>query len=65
MKPDIFRFIPENEYYGMDTLIKQMLSEQSPISKYELNEYWLDIGRVDDFEAAQKDFNKNFYNATK
>ena len=65
MKPDIFRFIPEKEYYGMDSLIKQMLSEQSPISKYELNEYWLDIGRIDDFEAAQKDFDKNFYNATK
>lgn len=61
MKPDIFRFIPENEYYGMDSLIKQMLSEQSPISKYELNEYWLDIGRIDDFESAQKDFKENFY----
>ncbi len=61
MKPEIFKFIPENEYYGMDSLIKQMLSEQSPISKYELNEYWLDIGRIDDFESAQKDFKENFY----
>jgi len=61
MKPDIFRFIPENEYYGMDSLIKQMLSEQSPISKYEINEYWLDIGKIDDFVSAQKDFNDNFY----
>lgn len=61
MKPEIFKFIPENEYYGMDSLIKQMLAEQSPISKYELNEFWLDIGRIDDFESAQKDFKENFY----
>ncbi|HCY74479.1 MAG TPA: mannose-1-phosphate guanyltransferase [Ignavibacteriales bacterium] len=61
MKPEIFKFIPENEYYGMDALIKRMLAEQSPISKYELNEYWLDIGRIDDFESAQKDFKENFY----
>lgn len=61
MKPEIFKFIPENEYYGMDSLIKQMLSVQSPISKYELNEFWLDIGRIDDFESAQKDFKENFY----
>jgi NDP-sugar pyrophosphorylase family protein len=61
MKPDIFKFIPENEYYGMDSLIKHMLSAQSPISKYELNEFWLDIGRIDDFESAQKDFKENFY----
>ncbi len=61
MMPDIFRFIPDNEYYGMDSLIKAMLLEKKPISKYELSEYWLDIGRIDDFEAAQKDFNNNFY----
>ena len=61
MKPNIFNLVPYNEFYGMDTLIKQMLSEQIPISKYELKEYWLDIGRIDDYELAQKDFQKNFY----
>ena len=61
MKPDILDFIPYNEFYGMDTLIKKMLSDQMPISKYELKEYWLDIGRIDDYELAQKDFQKNFY----
>ncbi|HSW54534.1 MAG TPA: sugar phosphate nucleotidyltransferase [Ignavibacteriaceae bacterium] len=61
MKPGILNFIPDNEYYGMDSLIKKMLSEQEPISKYELKEYWLDIGRIDDYESAQKDFNENFY----
>jgi NDP-sugar pyrophosphorylase family protein len=61
MKPDIFSVIPENQYFGMDILIKNMLSEQIPISKYELSEYWLDIGRIDDYEIAQKDFNENFY----
>lgn len=61
MKPNIFDIIPDNEFYGMDTLIKQMLSEQLPISKYELNEYWLDIGRIDDYESAQKEFKENFY----
>lgn len=65
MKPDILNLIPDNEYYGMDSLIKKMLSESQPISKYELNEYWLDIGRIDDFEAAQKDFNDNFYSVPK
>jgi NDP-sugar pyrophosphorylase family protein len=65
MKPDIFKFIPDNEYYGMDKLIKSMLSGQEPISKYELKEYWLDIGRIDDYETAQKDFHDNFYSVEK
>jgi NDP-sugar pyrophosphorylase family protein len=61
MKPDIFRLIPTEQYYGMDKLIKKMLAEQLPIAKYDLNEYWLDIGQIDDFESAQKDFNEHFY----
>jgi NDP-mannose synthase len=65
MKPGIFNFIPDNEYYGMDALIKKMLSKQLSISKYELKEYWLDIGRIDDYESAQKDFNENFYTAVR
>ena len=32
MKPGIFNLIPENKYFGMDTLIKNMLSDQLPIS---------------------------------
>jgi len=65
MKPNILDFVPYNQYYGMDTLIKKMLSEQKPISKYELKEYWLDIGRIDDYESAQKDFKENFYSSAK
>jgi NDP-sugar pyrophosphorylase family protein len=65
MNPEILRFIPENEYFGMDSLIKKMLAEQSPISKYELTDYWLDIGRMDDYENAQKDFQENFYTDSK
>jgi len=65
MKPGIFSLIPENTYFGMDILIKNMLSERIPISKYELSEYWLDIGRIDDYEIAQKDFNDNFYMTAK
>jgi NDP-sugar pyrophosphorylase family protein len=65
MKPGIFSLIPDNTYFGMDILIKNMLSDHLPIAKYELSEYWLDIGRIDDYEIAQKDFNENFYTVTK
>ncbi len=55
-KPQIFSFIPENEYFGMDQLIQLMLNKNFAVSKYDLNEYWLDIGRMDDFEKAQEMF---------
>ena len=62
MKPEIFQFIPHNQRYGMDQLIQGMLGKGSPIAKYELNEYWLDIGRLNDYEKAQKDYSKHFNN---
>jgi len=60
MKPVIFKLFPENEYFGMDTLIKKMLSENLTITKYDLKEYWLDIGRISDYEKAQEAYNSHF-----
>lgn len=61
MKPGIFSHIPKGEYFGMDHLIMKLLGEGLPVTKYEIKDYWLDIGRVDDYELAQEDFQKNFY----
>lgn len=59
MTPEIFKFIPENVSFGMDQLIKSMLKKQIKISKYNLNEYWLDIGRLSDYEKVQKEYDMN------
>jgi NDP-sugar pyrophosphorylase family protein len=58
MTPEALALIPKNEYYGMDSLMKQMLAKNIPIAKYEVEEYWLDIGRVDDYQKAQDLFDK-------
>ncbi|MDA1060742.1 MAG: sugar phosphate nucleotidyltransferase [bacterium] len=60
MKPAIFSLFPENEYFGMDQLIKKMLQSNKKIVKYEMDEYWLDIGRPDDYEKAQKGYDQHF-----
>lgn len=54
MQPGIFDHIPYNEYYGMDALIRDLLEKQVEVLKYEMLEYWLDIGREDDYEKAQE-----------
>lgn len=60
MRPEIFKYFPRNEYFGMDTLIKNMLSENDPITKFDLKEYWLDIGRLNDYEQAQEAYSTHF-----
>jgi NDP-sugar pyrophosphorylase family protein len=58
MKPGIFRYIPADTYYGIDTLLQYMLKEKMPVIKYDIEEYWIDIGRMDDYERAQEDYKK-------
>lgn len=64
MKPGIFDLIPDDQYFGMDNLIQKMLAENHPISKYEIAEYWLDIGQVEDFQQAQDIYSKHFNSET-
>jgi NDP-sugar pyrophosphorylase family protein len=60
MKPGIFELIPDNEYYGMDTLIVKMLDSKIPIVKYEMHEYWLDIGNIENYEDVQDAYKQVF-----
>ena len=60
LKPQIFKYFPDKEYFGMDTLIKNLLSIGENVTKYELKEYWLDIGRINDYEKAQEAYQKHF-----
>jgi len=58
LKPEILQYIPANTYYGIDSLLRFMLDNKMPISKYDIEEYWIDIGRMDDYEQAQIDYQK-------
>ena len=60
MTPEIFKYIPKTQHYDMDKLIKKLLAEKIPIPKYEIKEYWLDIGRINDYEKAQNEFKEHF-----
>lgn len=60
MKPDLLATMPYNEPLGMDQLIKSMLAGKRPIAKYELSQYWLDIGGVDEYQKAQEIYDRHF-----
>ncbi len=61
-RPEIFNTIPDDTKYSMDTLIEDMLSNNLKIAKYDIKEYWLDIGTESDFKEAQKVYDEKFSN---
>jgi len=60
VKPELFDLIPQNTYFGIDTLIKEMLAKNMKVGKYLMQDYWLDIGRMDDYEMAQDVYQSHF-----
>ena len=40
----------------MPDLLQRQLEKNEKVAMFPLHEYWLDIGRVPDFEQAQQDF---------
>lgn len=60
MRPGILDLIPYNEPYGMDALITDLLNRKLPVLKYEIKQYWLDIGRPSDYEKAQEIYKHHF-----
>ena len=63
INPRILDTIPNNKYYGMDLLINQLIANKMKVLKYEISEYWLDIGRYDDYEKAEGDYKSYFSKA--
>jgi NDP-sugar pyrophosphorylase family protein len=60
MRPAVFDVIPDDTYYGIDTLIKDLLAHNRRVGKYLCHGYWLDIGQLHDYEAAQKEYGIHF-----
>lgn len=55
-KPAIFEDIPKDTYFGMDDLIHKLLEQSKPISRWMIKDYWLDIGQIDDYSKAKKEY---------
>lgn len=55
---DVLQFIPDNEPYGFDNLMLDLLRIKQPVAVKQYNGYWLDIGRPDDYIQAIEQFEK-------
>lgn len=54
-KKEYLDFIPENTFFNATDLIEVLLAKGKKIINYPILNYWLDIGKHEDFEKAQED----------
>lgn len=60
LSPDVLKHVPKNEFYDMPDLFKKLIEHDEGVSAFPLREYWLDIGRMDDYEKADIEYEKNY-----
>jgi len=55
LEPMVYEFIPSGQHFDMTELIQKLLDEGLPVAAFPLREYWVDIGKLSDYEQAQRD----------
>lgn len=60
LSPKVFDYIPTNTFFDMPTLFEKLIEFKLKSISFPLHEYWLDIGRISDFEQAQHEYHKIF-----
>jgi NDP-mannose synthase len=55
---EALEWIPRGKYLDFPQLIQKLLTRQKRVICYPSDDFWLDIGRHEDYEEAQKKFQK-------
>lgn len=56
LEPSVYDYLPKSGNIDMPDLMTMLLTNDRSVINFPILEYWLDIGRPDDYEQAQNDF---------
>lgn len=56
LSPEVLDLVPGQQYFDMPALFEAMLASGQRIRSHQIDGYWLDIGRLTDYERANVDF---------
>ena len=59
ISPEVLSSIPKNQFYNMTDVIIPLL-EQKKVSSFPIHEYWIDIGKVEDYQQAHVEYEEIF-----
>ena len=55
INPEMIKKVKENQIIDMPTLLEQKIADNGHVMMFPIHEYWLDIGRMEDYKRAQAD----------
>ncbi|TLS50575.1 CBS domain-containing protein [Paenibacillus antri] len=60
LSPEAVRQVPKGTFYDMPNLFQSLMIEQQTTTVFPIREYWLDIGRLEEFDRANGEFQEVF-----
>jgi len=63
VSPELVHRVKHGQRIDMPTLLEQEIAKGRTVNSFPLHEYWLDIGRIDDFNKARQDMKQGILNA--
>jgi len=60
LEPECIDLIPQSEFYDMPSLFDEMIRLQQKVASFPIREYWLDIGRIEEYDRANSDIHTTF-----
>lgn len=60
LSPKVLEYIPQDEFYDMPTLFEKIINENKNAISFPLREYWLDIGRIEEYKKANDEYAEVF-----
>lgn len=55
LKKSMLKYIPKDNFFNITDLIEILIEEGKEVVTFSFSNYWLDIGKPEDFEKAQED----------
>ena len=62
LEPQCLEFIPKKQFFNMTSLFEKLIAENKMPTAFPIHEYWIDIGRPDEFNRADSDYSEVFKN---
>lgn len=60
LSPEALNLVPSNQFFDMPSLFEQLVANGQKTRCHRLDGYWLDIGRMPDYERANLEFDEVF-----
>ena len=57
---ELVRSIGGNKYLDMPSFLNSKLEEGGQVNMYPVHEYWVDIGRMDEYQLARENYSEEF-----